>query len=191
MDTALLKGLQTSIPGRYARALFEVAAEQNNIDLIRSHLKQFEATCRIDPKTKQGISFIDEDAFIDLINPVISEKKWPAYFVHFLQILHKHQRLSILKQIVDVFNKCCDHANGVLNVQISTPVMPTTSQRKKIQDRVAAIFGKKIAYQYESIPDLLGGVVIQADNLLIDASLKKQFTTLEKDLKEIPLKGAA
>ena len=140
MDIALLKGLQTSIPGRYARALFEVASEQKETASILEKLNEFDQACSHDAKVRKAL-------------PFFTERRMTA--------------------------------------RISMPTMPTMSQKKKIQAQVLAMFGKKIDYEYESISDLLGGVVIQADNLRIDASLKQKINTLQKNLSEITLKGAA
>lgn len=191
MDAALLKGLQTSIPGRYARALFEVAQEQNETDLILEHLKEFDRACLQDIDVKKTLPFFKEQEFADFLSSISVQLKWPKYLVHFYQILHSRQRLSVFKEIIDVFESCCNHAENRMTARISMPTMPTMSQRKKIQAQVSSMFGKKIDYEYESIPDLLGGVVIQAENVRVDASLKKQVDALEKSLHEISYKGAA
>lgn len=191
MDAALLKGLQTSIPGRYARALFEVAQEQNETGSIREYLKEFDRACLQDIDVKKTLPFFKEHEFADFLASISVELKWPKYLIHFYQILHSRQRLSIFKEIIDVFESCCDHAENSMRARISMPTMPTMSQRKKIQAQVFSMFGKKIEYEYESIPDLLGGVVIQAENVRVDASLKKQVDTLEKNLHEISYKSVA
>lgn len=191
MDAALLKGLQTSIPGRYARALFEVAQEQNETGSIREYLKEFDRACLQDIDVKKTLPFFKEHEFADFLASISVELKWPKYLTHFYQILHSRQRLSIFKEIIDVFESCCDHAENSMTARISMPTMPTMSQRKKIQAQVFSMFGKKIEYEYESIPDLLGGVVIQAENVRVDASLKKQVDTLEKNLHEISYKSVA
>jgi len=191
MDIALLKGLQTSIPGRYARALFEVAQEQKETFAILEKLKEFDRACLQDIDVKKTLPFFKEQEFSDFLGSVAGPLEWPKYLIHFYQILHSRKRLSIFKEIIDVFESCCNHADNRMTARISVPTMPTVSQRKKIQAQVFSLFGKKIDYEYESIPDLLGGVVIQAENLRVDASLKKQIDTLENNLHEIAYKGAA
>ncbi|MES2608034.1 MAG: ATP synthase F1 subunit delta [Pseudomonadota bacterium] len=191
MDIALLKGLQTSIPGRYARALFEVASEQNETFSILEKLKEFDRACLQDMDVKKTLPFFKEQEFADFLATIATKLEWPKYLVHFYQILHSRQRLSIFKEIIDVFESCYNHAENRMMARISVPTMPTMLQKKKIQAQVFSMFGKRIDYEYESIPDLLGGVVIQAENLRVDASLKKQIDTLQKNLSEITLKGAA
>ncbi|MES2252435.1 MAG: ATP synthase F1 subunit delta [Pseudomonadota bacterium] len=191
MDIALLKGLQTSIPGRYARALFEVALEQNESFLILEKLKEFDQACLQDFHIQKSLPFFTEHEFCEFLVNIAEKLAWPQYLIHFFQILHERQRLSLFSQIIDVFERCCNHNDNRLNACISMPTMPTMSQKKKIQAQVFSIFGKKINYEYESIPDLLGGVIIQAENLRIDASLKRQINTLHNSLNEISLKGAA
>ena len=191
MDIALLKGLQTSIPGRYARALFEVASEQKETASILEKLNEFDQACSHDAKVRKALPFFTEREFAEFLESIAGKLGWQKYLMHFFQILHSRQRLPILKEIIDVFQSCCNYADGRMTARISMPTMPTMSQKKKIQAQVLAMFGKKIDYEYESISDLLGGVVIQADNLRIDASLKQKINTLQKNLSEITLKGAA
>jgi F-type H+-transporting ATPase subunit delta len=191
MDKAFLKGLQTSVPGRYARALFEVASEQKESRAILTYLGEFNTACMGDAHVRKTMPFLSEADFAELLKPLVTTYGWPRYLVHFFSILHSHQRFSFFKAILDIFEKCCDHADGHVNARISTPIMPTKSHMKKIQDMVLSVFGKNVSYEYESISDLLGGVVIQADNLRIDASLKHNMNQLEKQLNDITLKGAA
>jgi F-type H+-transporting ATPase subunit delta len=191
MDIALLKGLQTSIPGRYARALFEVASEQKEAFAILEKLKEFDRACLQDIDVKRTLPFFKEHEFASFLESVSAPLEWPKYLIHFFQILHSRNRLSIFKEIIDVFENCCNHSENRMTARISIPTMPTVSQRKKIQAQVSSLFGKKIDYEYESIPDLLGGVVIQAENLRVDASLKNKIHNLEKNLHEIAYKGAA
>ncbi|MDP3372235.1 MAG: ATP synthase F1 subunit delta [Candidatus Paracaedibacteraceae bacterium] len=191
MDTALLKGLQTSIPGRYARALFEVAQEQKQTSAILRQLKEFNNACESDSSIQKSLPYFKESDFTDFVSSLACKLDWPKYLVHFFQILYHAKRLSFFGQITEIFENCCNHADNVLNAVIKTPTMPTQSQKTRIQAQVVSIFGKKINYEYESIPDLLGGVLVQVDNLQIDASLKTQINTLKKTLHDIPLKGAA
>ncbi len=191
MDAALLKGLQTSLPGRYARALFEVALEQKQTRLILEKLKEFDAALMSDAYVRKSLPFFSETDFTAFVTDLAVKLGWPAYLTHFYQILHKAQRLSLLRAIIDIFAMCCDHAEGRLSVHISMPFMPTLSQKARIQSQVVSIFGKEINYEYESIPSLLGGLIVEADNVRVDASLKMQLDLLQKNLYETPLKGAA
>lgn len=191
MDTALLKGLQTSIPGRYARALFEVATEQKQTALILKQLKEFAHACANDAHIQKSLSYFSEKDFSDFVSSLAVKLQWSKYLVHFFQIIHREKRISFFDEITRIFESCCNHADNVLNATIKMPIMPTESQKKKIQAQVVSIFGKKINYEYESIPDLLGGIVIQVENTQIDASLKTQINTLKRTLHDIPLKGAA
>jgi F-type H+-transporting ATPase subunit delta len=191
MDAALLKGLQTSLPGRYARALFEVALEQKQARFILEKLKEFDTALMSDAHVRKSLPFFNETDFTTFATDLAIKLDWPAYLTHFYQILHKAQRLSLLRAIIDIFMTCCDHAEGKLSAHVSMPFMPTMSQKKRIQSQVVSIFGKEINYEYESIPSLLGGLVVEIDNIRVDASLKTQLDLLQKNLYETPLKGAA
>jgi F-type H+-transporting ATPase subunit delta len=195
MDQALLKGLQTSVPGRYARALYEVAAEQKQTALILKNLLDFSQSCDDDEYILKSLPHFSETDFTAFIENIAKTLAWPQYLTHFFHILYREKRLPFFQQIAAIFESSCNYADGVLNTTIKMPSMPTMSQRKKIEAQVVSIFGKKINYKYESIPDLLGGAIVQVDNLQIDASLKTQINNLKKNLHDIPqnipLKGAA
>ena len=191
MDTALLKGLQTSLPGRYARALFEVACEQKHARLILEKLKEFDAALMSDGHIQKSLPFFSDTDFTAFVTDLALKLGWPPYLTHFYQILHQSRRLSLLRKIIDIFKIHCDHEEGTLSAHISMPFMPTASQKAKIQSKIVSIFGKEINYEYESIPSLLGGLVVQVDNIRVDASLKTQLDTLQDNLHTPPLKGAA
>lgn len=168
-----------------------MAQEQKKTSSILKQLKEFSNACESDSNIQKLLPYLKESDFSDFVSSLAVKLDWPKYLVHFFQILYREKRLSFFSQITEIFESCCNHTDGVLNAVIKTPTMPTQSQKTRIQAQVVSIFGKKINYEYESIPDLLGGVVVQVDNLQIDASLKTQINTLKKTLHDIPLKGAA
>jgi F-type H+-transporting ATPase subunit delta len=192
MDTSRLKGTQVSLSGRYARALFEVASEQSETDAIMKKLDFFELSLKQGGINNIELSHLSKSEFQEIIQTCSEKLQWPAYLKQFFVLLHESKRLTILSQIISVFQSLNDNLHGRLPVHLSLPTLPTMTQKKRIEAKIVSIFGKEMRYEYEAMPSLLGGFVATIDDTLqIDASLSTSLDTLHKSLTDFPLKGAA
>jgi F0F1-type ATP synthase delta subunit len=73
---------------------------------------------------------------------------------------------------------------------LSVAEMPTTPQKKQLEEKITQLFGKEIRYEYQAIPTLIGGFVATVqDTLQIDASVSTQVSKIHKTLKDSTLKG--
>lgn len=193
MSQSRLKGLQTSLAGRYAKALFEVACEQSQLDFILSALKHFHFSMEDNHIKDADLLLLSKPDYDEIVDTCGQKFNWPAYFCQFLKILYESRRLSKLKDITRVFEVLANDALGRMSVRLQMPSLPLALQKSHLEDKITAMFGKEMRYEYESIPALLGGFVATVDHSIqIDSSVSTQLNTLHKLLlNDDPLKGAA
>ncbi len=190
MDASRLRGLQTSMPGRYAKALFEVALTQQQTDAVLTGLNFFYASMQVHNIRTSELLFLNADQFSELIADCVTKLKWPAYLGQFFKIIHQSRRINLLPSIIDVFESLNDHAQNRLSVMLSVAEMPDVSQRKQLEEKITQLFGKEMRYEYQAIPSLIGGFVANVqDTLQIDASVSTQISQLHKTLTDATLKG--
>ena len=60
-------------------------------------------------------------------------------------------------------------------VEIISAVRLTTHQRQMLEIRMIRMLKKRVALKYTVDPDLLGGIRIVADNIVIDDSIKRKL----------------
>jgi len=173
----------TSVAVRYAQALFEAAADKNEIGPLRSSLG----------KLNQWLRTQDE-VWRFLLNPVLplaaKEKvvdeilppKSPKILANLLKLLIHKKRLEILNLVAMHFDQLADSAQGILRVGIRTPQALTEDQRRHVLAGISHAFGHQVTGEFTEDAELLGGLLIRWNDKVIDLSISGQLSRLEESL---------
>ena len=168
----------------YARALFEVATEQDSLDEIHDQLGAFAdamnenrqlATFFFSPyfsvtEKKQGLARAVTDA-----NPA---------FANFLQALIERHRMPVIFRIRTDFESLWDEARRLLPVQITSAITLDADTVKTLGDRIGQQVDRKVEISADVDPDILGGVVLRVGNVILDASIKNRLEQLRKQVAQ-------
>lgn len=93
-------------------------------------------------------------------------------------ILAKNHLLSKAGHIIALFQKYAKKQAGIVELQIS-------SARKlddKTLNKIFEYFGSKVEAAEKIDESILGGVIVQTDDKIFDASLKRQLINLKQQL---------
>ena len=166
----------------YARALFEAAQEADKLDTVREQLGQvadslgetrdlqvffFSPYFSTDEKI-EGLGKILEDA-----DDVVS---------NFLGLLVEKHRMPALFRIRGRFEALWQEENKVLPVQITSAIELDESTVSNIGDQIGEKTGRKIELKSSVDPDILGGLVLQVGNNVLDASIRSRLENLRKQV---------
>ncbi len=168
----------------YARALFEVATEQDSLDEIHDQLGAFAdamnenrqlATFFFSPyfsvtEKKQGLARAVTDA-----NPA---------FANFLQALIERHRMPVIFRIRSDFESLWDEARRLLPVQITSAITLDADTVKKLGDRIGEQVDRQVEMSADVDPDILGGVVLRVGNVILDASIRNRLEQLRKQVAQ-------
>ncbi|WFF74082.1 F0F1 ATP synthase subunit delta [Proteiniclasticum sp. QWL-01] len=168
---------------RYAQALYDVAKSK---DKVNKYIQDLTAVVQV----------IDESAeFQQLIkHPEISLKEKKKFFIQlfkgkmdedlltFLLILIEKDRILFLREKLEELKKTDLDERGILVARIRT-VQPLkdyqrTALRQKLMDR----YQKQIELEETIDPDLIGGILIQVGDQLIDGSVRSMLDDLKKSM---------
>jgi ATP synthase F1 delta subunit len=168
----------------YARALFEVATEQDSLDEIHEQLNAFADAMH---ENRQLTTFFFSPYFS------VEEKKDglersvqgadPA-FANFLQALIERQRMPVIFRIRTDFETLWDDARKLLPVRITSAVTLDADTVKRLGDRIGQQTGKQTEISTDVDPDILGGVVLRVGNVILDASIKNRLEQLRKQVAQ-------
>jgi len=164
----------------YGRSLFEVAQENDKLDVLREQLGQFADALQD-----------NRDLAIFFFSPYFStqEKKdglaktiedGDATLVNFLELLIEKHRMPAIFRIRRYFDRLWEQENKILPVQISTATKLDEATVKNIGDRIAKDTGQKIELTTSVDPDILGGIVLRVGNSILDASIRNRLDNLRK-----------
>ncbi len=166
----------------YARALFEVAQEQDKLDEIHDEL----------------------DAFADAVNesrdmarfffsPYFSteEKKEALHktieggdeaFMNFLEALIERHRMPVIFRIRSRFDRLWEEENKLLPVEVTSAVQLDKATVEGIGKSIGEQVGRKVELSSRVDPEILGGVVLRVGNFILDASIRRRLEQLRKQV---------
>jgi F-type H+-transporting ATPase subunit delta len=168
----------------YARALFEVASEQDTLDRVHDELGAFADAMG---QSRELMSFFFSPYFS------VPEKKEgleravtgasPA-FANFLQALIERHRMPAIFRIRTEFNVLWDEARKLLPVQIISAIALDESEVRSLGERIGRQVDRQVQVSAEVDPDILGGVVLRVGNVVLDASIRNRLEQLRKQVAQ-------
>ena len=180
-----LGGLTLSLPGRYAKALFDLTQEQN---ITKDILKNFENLSNILSQStdltgifhSKAIERKDQSNLIKKLGEILSLS---SVFVDFLSKLAENRRLEFFKEIYDVFKVFCNQLTLSRPISVFSAYSLTAPQKKKLEEILKNCFSGELKIDFSLDASLIGGILIREGDRVIDVSLRSQFNQLATIMK--------
>jgi ATP synthase F1 delta subunit len=166
----------------YARSLFEVAMEQNQLDEIHDELGEFSDVLSEDRKLQLYFfsPYFSSEEKKDGVAKVIDGGN--EYFVRFLELLAEKHRLPVLFRIRREFDALWAKEQKLLEVSVTSAVKLDEETVKGIGKKIEEQTGNRVELTSEVDPDLIGGLVIRVGNLVLDASVRNRLERLRRQV---------
>ena len=175
-----------SLSRRYAKAVFEIGAEQGGIDKIGADLRSLAKAMKdstelqstlISPAIRRG----DRQKVIDGLLQTIGVVSTTRNLVY---LLLDGERLGSLPAISRELDAMIEAKAGRVTAEVTSakPLDPT--QLSQITAALEKLSGKKVTVTKREDPELLGGVVAKVGDTVYDGSLRTQLRTIRDELSK-------
>jgi len=101
---------------------------------------------------------------------------------NFLRVLVDNRRLALLPEIAELFAQLRSEAEARVEAKVTSAYALEPKQVESIVSALKRRFGRDVDVSAEVDPALIGGVVIQAGDLVIDASVRGRLDKLAASL---------
>ena len=166
----------------YSRSLFEVARDGGDLDRVHEELGEFTDALNesndlrvfffspyfSSQEKKDGISRLIEDA--------------DESFVRFLELLAERHRMPAIFRIRRAFDAMWRKENKLLPVTVTSAVELDSELVEGIGRRIEEQTGQRVELSSKVDPDVLGGIVLQVGNMVLDASVRNRLEQLRKSV---------
>jgi F-type H+-transporting ATPase subunit delta len=166
----------------YARSLFEVAQEQKKLEQVRDQLGEFAdgldenrelqvfffSPYFSTEEKKRGLRSAVSDA-----DPVV---------LNFLELLVEKHRMPVVFRIRRQLDELWEQENRLLRVEVTSAVELDRSVIEQIGERVGQQTGRRVELASRVDPDILGGIVLQVGNSILDASIRNRLEKLRREV---------
>ena len=168
----------------YADALFRAAKEEGKLDVIREQLGQFADALE---KNRDMQLFFFSPYFSSAeksegLRKAISDAE--PELINFLELLCEKHRVPAIFRIRRKFDELWAKENRRLGVTVTSAVELDPSIVETIGEEIEKQTGQKVELQSKVDDDILGGLVLQVGNMVLDASLRNRLEKLRKNVAQ-------
>jgi ATP synthase F1 delta subunit len=168
----------------YAEALFDVAREKGKLDAIWEELNQF-----VD--ALEG----DRDLQVFFFSPYFSSAEkvgglkraidgGDPELVNFLELLIEKNRMTEIFRIRRQFEQLWKQENKRIDVTVTSAVELDSAVVEKIGEEIERQTGREVELASRVDDEILGGIVLQVGNMVLDASIRSRLEKLRKSVAQ-------
>lgn len=176
---------ETKIANRYAKALFDLALEQNVLDQIKEDMLLVAKVCEQNSDFGRMLqSPIIYTAKKEAILKEIFEKHIQQMTFFFLLIITRKNREAFIHGIALQFVILYKDFKNITDVKLSTAVKINEEVKNRIVSLLKEQTQGAIELTEKVKEDLIGGFVLNYDNKEYNASIKKLIESLRRDFNQ-------
>ena len=178
-------GIQASLAGRYATALFGLARDQQQIDAVTRSLDSLEAAMAESADFRALVSspLIGRADAGKTVRALVPSLGLDPITGNFLGVLAENGRLSELKAVIRLVRRLAADHRGETAAEVTSARSLDDGQLAALKTKLKARVGREVAIDAKVDPNLLGGIVVKLGSQMIDASIRTKLNTLAQAMK--------
>ena len=179
-------GIQASLAGRYATALFGLARDEMKIDAVTRSLDSLDQALAESSDFAALVSspLVSRADAAKAIAALTGPLGIDSTTANFLNVLAKNGRLGELKSIVRVVRQLAAGHRGETTAEVTSARALDDRQVADLKSKLKArIGGADVVIDAKVDPSLLGGIVVRLGSQMIDASIRTKLNTLANAMK--------
>jgi len=168
----------------YAEALFDVARDKGKLDAVRDELGQFADAVEA-----------GHDLQVFFFSPYFSSAEKVAglrravsgagsELLNFLELMIEKQRMAELFRVRRHFEELWKKENRRIDVTVTSAVELDPSVVEKVGEEIERQTGQKVELASRVDDEILGGIVLQVGNKVLDASIRARLEKLRKSVAQ-------
>lgn len=173
---------QTKVASRYAKALFDLALETGRLEEVRQDLLLIAGVKHEELKVILASPIIRSDKKIAVFEAIFTGKVQPVT-VSFFKLIFAKGRAVAMDEIIEAFAGLYRNHKGIKVVELTTAVPVSAAIVDEIKQLIAGnniLNGKSIELREKVDPSILGGLVVQVDDQLFDASIRHDLQHIKR-----------
>jgi F-type H+-transporting ATPase subunit delta len=178
-------GIQASLAGRYATALFELARDEKQLEAVGASLASVRAALAEseDLRALTTSPLIGRDAAVGGIAAAARAMQVDPITANFLGVLAQNGRLRELGNVIRYFNLLAAQHRGETTAEVTSAHPLDDDQVRALRTNLKTRLGRDVAVDLTVDPTILGGLVVKVGSQMIDGSIRTKLNTLAHAMK--------
>jgi F-type H+-transporting ATPase subunit delta len=187
VDVSEPASISTSIAGRYATAVYDLAKDGKKVKAIEADLGAL------------SDAMADSSDFNALIHsPIYSREeqgkaiaalakkmRLSSIMANTLALMATKRRLFVLPQLVVALREAIAQDNGEVTADVTSATALSKVQSDALSKTLKAKLGKTVTINATVDETLIGGLVVKVGSKMIDTSIRSKLNSLQNAMKEV------
>ncbi len=187
-DTARVEtsgGIQASLSGRYATALFELARDENAIDAVSASLSTLKQALAESDDLRQLTTspIVSRTEAVNAIAAAAASLGLDPLTTKFLGVLATNRRLGQVGAAIRAYNALAAVHRGETTAEVTSAHPLSAAQIKALTAKLKSQLDRDVVIDLTVDPSLLGGLIVKIGSKQIDGSIRSKLNTLAIAMK--------
>jgi len=178
-------GIQASLSGRYATALFELARDAKQIDTVSASLGKLKATLADSEDFRRLVTspLVSREDAVKAIDATSAALALDDLTKKFVGVLATNRRLGQLNAVIRAFNLLASAHKGEITAIVTSAHPLDDDQIAALKAKLKAELTRNVALDLNVDPSILGGLIVKVGSRQVDSSIRTKLNTLAKAMK--------
>ena len=176
---------ELTVAARYAKALIDLAQEQNSVEAIKNDMELFHHTLRVNPELKAVLAnpIVSHSKKVKILDEVFSKKVEKASITFFKLMVNK-SRGEVLYATSQEYISMYDIKNHIIHASVVSATALSEANKQKMIADIQAATGGTVRLDAKIDPALIGGFVLTIGDRQVDTSLANDLKKLKKEFSQ-------
>lgn len=177
----------TGVSGRYATALFDLAAEKGQIDAVAQDLENLEKWLDESDDLRSVVEspvYSREDQGAAL-SAILDKGDIGDLTKGFVGLVSQNGRLFALSGIIRDFTALLASHRGEVTADVASAHPLNDAQMAELTKTLTAAVGREVRVQTSVDESLIGGLVVKVGSRMIDSSLRTKLQNMQVAMKRV------
>ncbi len=178
-------GIQASLAGRYATALFELARDQRQLDAVSASLGTLKQALggSSEFRTLTESPLVDRAAATKTVAAIAPQLGLDPLTSNFIGVLAQNRRLSQIGPVINAFNTLIARHRGEATADVTSAHPLSDDQIAALKAKLKAQTGRDVSIDLKVDPAILGGLIVKVGSRMVDGSIRTKLNTLATAMK--------
>jgi F-type H+-transporting ATPase subunit delta len=178
-------GIQASLAGRYATALFELARDERQLEAVGASLASLKQALveSDDFRALTTSPLIGRDEAVKAVAATGDAMGLDPLTKNFVGVLAQNRRLGQLGNVIRNFNLLSAAHRGETTAEVTSAHALDDDQVAALRTNLKTRFGRDVSVDLHVDPAILGGLVVKVGSQMIDGSIRTKLNTLAHAMK--------
>jgi F-type H+-transporting ATPase subunit delta len=172
---------------RYAAALFELADERHELDVVAGDLRELRAMLSASGDLLRMVRspVLTRAEQGKAMAAIIADARLSKLTRDFIAVVAGNRRLFAVPAVIEAYLAKLAERRGEVTAEVTAAQPLSDAQQNSLTEQLRRVVGSRVAIDVRVDPSLLGGMIVKIGSRMVDGSLKGRLQRLQLSMKGI------